>query len=172
MNAESVESSPFIPVLDELSKIEEMNGLDIIEKELVEMARSLAIDPLIGRLAISMNNYLNGNLNEYRILIKFKDRNFGYIYSVSKCKFIKIDTTESYLSEYPFGIEIYIQDFIGLCLGKIQIWDLAGTSIRSWYLGDIYENMIVFFYKYFGEQRRPDLALMVYEAYISHISKA
>lgn len=172
MNAESVESSPFIPVLDELSKIEEMNGLDIIEKELVEMARLLAIDPLIGRLAISMNNYLNGNLNEYRILIKFKDRNFGYIYSVSKCKFIKIDTTENYLSEYPFGIEIYIQDFIGLCLGKIQIWDLAGTSIRSWYLGDIYENMIVFFYKYFGEQRRPDLALMVYEAYISHISKA
>ena len=57
-------------------------------------------------------------------------------------------------------------------MGKIQIWDLAGTSIRSWYLGDIYENMIVFFYKYFGEQRRPDLALMVYEAYISHISKA
>ncbi|MDR0219566.1 MAG: MBL fold metallo-hydrolase [Enterobacteriaceae bacterium] len=168
----NVKPSPFIPVLDEIHEVEENNGLDIIEKELTDIARALAIDPLIGRLAISMNSYLNGALNEYRVLIKFKDRNFGYAYSVSKCQFVKIDTDESYLSEYPFGIEIYIQDFIGLCLGKIQIWDLAGTSIRSWYLGGIYENMIVFFYKYFGEQRRPDLALKVYESYIEKINKA
>ncbi|KTL61317.1 hypothetical protein AA106_09160 [Photorhabdus laumondii subsp. laumondii] len=114
-----------------------------------------------------MGNYINGELSDNRILIKFKDKDFGYVYSVSSCQFTKTYTHENYLSEYPFGVEIYIQDFVGLCLGKIQIWDLAGTSIRSWYLGGIYENIIVFFYKYFGEQRRPDLALKVYEEYIS-----
>ncbi|MCC8382561.1 hypothetical protein GPY51_09020 [Photorhabdus laumondii subsp. laumondii] len=168
MDEESgVELSPFIPVLGELSETEEKNGLATIENELTDMARTLAIDPLVGRLVISMGNYINGELSDNRILIKFKDKDFGYVYSVSSCQFTKTYTHENYLSEYPFGVEIYIQDFVGLCLGKIQIWDLAGTSIRSWYLGGIYENIIVFFYKYFGEQRRPDLALKVYEEYIS-----
>jgi hypothetical protein len=57
----------------------------------------------------------------------------------------------------PFGVELYLNDFNAILLGKIQIWDLGGIGVKSWYLGNTSSSPVGFLYSCFGEQIRPDL---------------
>ncbi|MCA2962155.1 MAG: MBL fold metallo-hydrolase [Silvanigrellales bacterium] len=74
------------------------------------------------------------------------------------------DKTEaqSLLERFPFGVELWFVDFIAILQGEIQVWDIAGTALESWYACDEFEGPVPFFYSYFGENTSVELARKVY----------
>lgn len=137
-----------------------------IDLELQTMAKLILLSPL-GRSLLLINEYLNGPLDSYRFAIKLKlneSKSVLYKLDINSASFSLVFIIDSDLTqEYPFGIELYLVDFVALLHGKIQIWELATTNMRQWYLGDKLQSPVAFLYSYFSEQIRPDLAYRVYE---------
>ena len=48
-------------------------------------------------------------------------------------------------------------DFIGMAEGELQVWDIVGVSVQSWFEGGIFDGLIPFFYSYYGENGSPEL---------------
>ena len=65
----------------------------------------------------------------------------------------------------PYGIELFMSDFIGLISGEIQIWDLGGISMRAWYPDEeeTVHSPVAFMYSYFGEQVNNQLNYKCYK---------
>ncbi len=58
----------------------------------------------------------------------------------------------------PFGFIISLGDFVGLIDGTIQIWDLAGLAVNTWFRNSRTEAVMPLMYSWFGEQAAPHLA--------------
>jgi hypothetical protein len=156
------------PILSKFASLEEQeNAIEKVEKELKYLARSLLVSP-VGIAAININEYLNGLLGSKRIVFHFKVNNFGtasliYAFDLASTSFDKVDVSpDDLMHEFPFGIEMHLEDFYGLITGKIQIWELAGTAIEHWYMSDLFSNVVASLFTIYGEQVRPDLASKIY----------
>ena len=64
---------------------------------------------------------------------------------------------ESLVAQYPFGVCMPLVDFIGMVEGELQIWDIVGVSVQSWFENGIFDGLIPFFYSYYGENGSPEL---------------
>lgn len=149
------------------------SAVRIVESELLHIGRSLLVSKM-GELMISVNEYLNGSLGPNRFLFRFLVGSgadaLQYSFNLRESRFVLDQTpAEIVLETFPFGCEVYLQDFVAVIEGKMAIWDLVGHSLRSWFLGSIYENAVAFLLIYFGEQSRPDLAMMIYKERISRL---
>jgi hypothetical protein len=97
------------------------------------------------------------------------ERAHAYAWDIAAMEFVAVPGLNECdaLRRYPYGIQCFFRDFVAVVRGEQQIWDLAGTAMQSWYLGDSYSTLITAFYEIFGEQARPDLAERVYTAALS-----
>jgi hypothetical protein len=149
-------------------------ALDRIEAELPALAHAMLLSP-VGSLASATHVYLEGPLGPRRILLRLLHgpggRTVQYALDLAEGAFVPDNTpAAAVLRLFPFGLEAHLIDFDAVLTGDLQIWDLAGTAIRSWYLGDKYRNLVSFLYGYFGEQTRPDLAWKVYERAVNNLA--
>jgi hypothetical protein len=165
---------PIRSILGEFrDEFESKEALSHLLEELPFLARAMIVAP-VGILSITINNYLLGCLGTQRVLLRFlegpKGKTFQFALDLSRAEFVPDFTLpEDILRKFPFGIEMHLIDFVGILEGKLQIWDLAATGIRSWYLGDRYINLVAFLFCNYGEQVRPDLASKVYARVINSI---
>lgn len=155
-----------------INKEEARNALIRVEEELCSIAKAMMISE-IGKIAINLREHLNGSLGCRRILFRFLEENnetaIQYALDFSTASFVYDETpTDQLLETFPFGIEVFLVDFFAIIEGKLQIWDLAGNAMRSWYIGDSYTNIISFLYAFYGEQVRPELAKKVYQTVLNN----
>ena len=157
------------PIFESQSKenlIEIESNKELIDSELKNMSSSLLLSAL-GKLLIATNEYLDGGLGPYRFVISLKinkNKSIKYQFNINTASFELEHNSNSDLQiKYPYGIELFLNDFIAILQGKIQIWELATANMRQWYLGDKMDSPIAFLYMYFSEQIRPDLAHKVYK---------
>lgn len=135
-----------------------MQAKKIVENELNLLARALILSPL-GEKIINTHEHDNKACSPIRFVLRFLSDNeydtLTYFLDLNSAEFI-LNHDSAYISPIPFGIELYLKDFIGLLEGKIQIWDLAGIAMQSWYIGIPLESPISFLYSWYGEQVHTD----------------
>jgi hypothetical protein len=159
-------------------EVEAVEALNDVEQVLSAMAREL-YQTAAGQAASSIHRYLAGPLGPQRCVIMLLDgpgnRTHSYAWDIAAMEFVAIPglNERDALRRYPYGIQCFLRDFVAVIRGEQQIWDLAGTAMQSWYLGDSYSTLITAFYEIFGEQARPDLAARVYAAALSkHLARS
>ncbi|MEU8700012.1 MBL fold metallo-hydrolase [Streptomyces sp. NPDC048680] len=165
------------PVMDRFDDDAEANeALQEVEEALVPLAREL-LQTAVGQAASSIHRFLDGRLGPQRCLLMLLDGPGGtthaYAWDIAAMAFVPVGDIGlgTALRRYPYGIQCYFRDFVAVIRGEQQIWDLAGTAMQSWYLGDSYSTMVTAFYELFGEQARPDLAARVYDrALAAHLA--
>lgn len=145
--------------------------LKLVKEELDRMGPALLLSPT-GKRLMEQHVYLGGPLGSRRAVIRLLGSSAAWhlTFDVASCSFELIDIdAEGALRQFPMGIEAHLADFYGVLTGRLQIWDLAGTGMRSWYLGTKYDNLVAFMFAALGEQSRPDLALEVYRRALKRI---
>ncbi|EIK71617.1 hypothetical protein PseBG33_2869 [Pseudomonas synxantha BG33R] len=130
--------------------------------ELQRLAKSLMLF-ITGRKALAMSHYKGRKLGPKRIVFSFASHALGlqdsYALNLISGQF-EAEThnqLESLVEQYPFGICLPLVDFIGMVEGDLQIWDIVGVSVQSWFESGIFDGLIPFFYSYYGENGSPEL---------------
>ncbi|VVP34207.1 hypothetical protein PS862_04533 [Pseudomonas fluorescens] len=132
------------------------------EKELVRIAKSLMLF-ITGRKVIQMSHYRGKKLGSRRIVFSFRCNDLGlrhsYALNMVSGKFeVELDTDlDVLMADYPYGVCMPLVDFMGVVDGTIQIWDIVGVSIKSWFEHGIFDGLIPFFYSYYGGNGSPEL---------------
>jgi hypothetical protein len=165
---------PIQPVLPDTHYFEEPElAIRMVEQELISLGRFLTHHP-VGLALLSTHEHLGQKLGRKRLLLRlmggksFESRQ--YAFDISTASFVP-DTTESeqILKRYPYGVEMYFRDFLGICDGEISIWEVAGVASRPWFVGDGNGNVMHALFSYFGEHTRPDLAAKVLRRSVTHL---
>jgi hypothetical protein len=166
--------APFKPIMGEFERPEEARAaVQRLEAELPFMARGLMLSK-VGTLALATDDYLRGPVGPRRILFRFHEGLdkpvHQYALDFAEGRFVRDDTPdEDFLEVFPFGVEMHLKDFCAMLEGRLQIWDLCGNTMRSWFLGSVYENIVVYLFENYGEQVRQDLAWKVYSAVLERL---
>jgi hypothetical protein len=157
------------PVFNPFTNDEDIKvSLKNIENELIFMSKVLICSKL-GIELTSANEYMNGSTGAtgfvFNIRTGLNDLTYQYGLDLRNGKFIKLASIpfEDLIREYPYGVDVFLEDLCALLDGDIQIWELATANMRQWYLGTKMESPVAFLYKYFSEQVRQDLANKVYK---------
>lgn len=151
-----------IPVLKSKISIDK-EQMRHIESELDNIAKNIIMSSQ-GAAMISVREHMGEHLTSSRFVIQLISDNNSYQWflNLTTAKFEDEEFDEQAIHKYPFGLRMYIQDFIGLMTGNIQIWELATVSAKQWYISSRYESPLAFLYEYFSEQVRPELAEIGY----------
>lgn len=170
-------SAPALATISPITPIAAANyqtDREVVEKELPGLARLLLLTDM-GQLASSTTDYLQGPLGSQRLLFHFltHDKPLQYAWDIARAEFVPVDIPlNEALRRYPFGLRTYLSDFAAVLRGDLQIWDLAGTAMESWYIGDSYSTVITALYFLYGEQMRPDLSARIYQRSLQLIGVA
>lgn len=141
-----------------LSHLDWEKDIKLIENEHVRLARLFSTSPFIKTL-LSINNFLNSEMGPGRFLIIYDGpQKYGYQFNINNISFERVTIEENVLTKYPYGIEMFAADFAAVVKGKLQIWELASTRFRQWYLGEKIYSPLAYLYSFYSEQVRPDLA--------------
>ncbi len=157
------------PITPELSESDGEHSRTLVAAELPRLAREL-IATRTGALATSIHDYLSGPLGAHRALLRLLDPPGRpgavetYAWNVTGPSWDAVPTTsrEEAMTVYPFGIEIFFQDFAALFCGKAQIWDVVGGSYQGWHIGESLDSPVYALFAIYGEHQRPDLAARCY----------
>lgn len=101
----------------------------------------------------------------FSIHLKINERSEGVLFSLNifSAEFeTEKQESQQPQNDFPYGLEMRLNDFYRLIRGDVQIWDLAGTRIKSWFRCPIFEGPVPFLYSYYGENTSPNLARNVY----------
>jgi hypothetical protein len=114
----------------------------------------------IGRRIGRLDEYTGKPLGPSRFLLRLLDTSgkahSHHALNVNEATFERVDISATQaLTEYPFGLEMFAVDFLGLCNGDLHVWDVMNVSSRSWFVGDYRTNMAMFMFEYFGEHVQP-----------------
>lgn len=146
--------------------------LTAIRTALDEVATALLLSPT-GACLIETVDHLCGALGPLRAVFRFTAREGTYhlAFDVVENRFVEVTVTtpDQLLTCFPMGVEVPLSDFYAVVSGEVQIWDVAATNLRGWYVGSKYENLTSFLFTAFGEHARPDLALKVYRSAIARL---
>ncbi|MER8105755.1 MBL fold metallo-hydrolase [Kitasatospora sp. NPDC094016] len=121
-----------------------------------------------GILACSIHEYLSGPLGAHRAVLRLKDGPGGellqFAWDVTAAGFVQVQVTEreEAMAAYPFGAEVFFQDFAALLRGRLQVWDVAGGAMECWHIGSPLDSLVYAFFAIYGEHQRPDLAALSY----------
>ncbi len=132
-----------------------------IETELKKLAIAFMLSE-IGAVAVSTIAASTKMIQPYGLALKLynnkqKTELSYYVLNLNSAQFEQKSAVDVNESTIPFGIELYLNDFYALINGEIQIWDLGGISIKSWYIGNSLNSPVAFLYSYLGEQIQMDL---------------
>lgn len=132
------------------------------QAELQRLAKSLMLF-ITGRKVLAMSHHKGRKLGPKRIVFSFVSHALGrqdsYALNLISGQFEAEvhNQLESLLAHYPFGVCLPLVDFIGMAEGELQVWDIVGVSVQSWFEGGIFDGLIPFFYSYYGENGSPEL---------------
>ena len=168
--------APYPARIQQLVSAEVQIGADDQER-LIGLLAPLAAGILRSKLGMGLlrtNEYLCGPLDGKRLLIRLLCAQNGatiqLALDINSCTFVRVDTSEEeILSTYPFGFECFALDLLAVLDGRLQIWDLSGAAMRTWYLGSKYESPVACMFELLGEQQRPDLARKLYATALSRL---
>lgn len=154
---------------------EKKNKLNFVLAELNSMIPAMMFWDL-GKRILSLTEYQSKPLGRKRFVICLLDGPEKVYVQIAldfiELKFNFDDTPQDKLVEYfPFGLELYYRDFIGVATGEIQIWDIAGIALESWYEGPDFEGPVPFLYSYYGENTSPHLAKLAYTRSLDNLEK-
>lgn len=132
------------------------------QAELQRLAKSLMLF-ITGRKVLAMSHYNGCKLGPKRIVFSFVAHALGrqdsYALNLISGQFEAEahNQLESLVGLYPFGVCLPLVDFIGMVEGDLQVWDIVGVSVQSWFETGIFDGLIPFFYSYYGENGSPEL---------------
>ncbi|MFF3981027.1 MBL fold metallo-hydrolase [Streptomyces sp. NPDC001828] len=121
-----------------------------------------------GMLACSIHEYLSGALGPHRAVLRLKDGPGGdllqFAWDVTTAHFVQVEATgrQEAMAAYPFGAEMFFQDYHALLTGRLQVWDVAGGAMECWHIGRPLDSLVYAFFGIYGEHQRPDLAALSY----------
>jgi hypothetical protein len=142
-------------------------ALEVILAELPRLGREL-LATSTGMTACSIHEYLSGPLGRDRAVLRLKDGPGGdllqFVWDVTTASFAPVPATgrEEAMATYPFGAELFFQDFAALLEGRLQVWDVAGGAMECWHIGPPLDSLVYAFFGIYGEHQRPDLAARSY----------
>ena len=151
------------------------DSIQYVYSSLNKMAQAIMLSKM-GQTASKLIKHNNEPIDDHRILFSFivDDHSpmINFVLNFHAGVFEKIDSGESYADQhYPFGIRFFLQDFVSVLAGSLQIWDLAGVSVKSWYVGSPFDSPITFLYSYLGENIQTDLAYKAYGKTLNHMKE-
>lgn len=132
------------------------------EAELQCLAKSLMLF-ITGRRALAMSHHKGRKLGPKRIVFNFVSRalrrqnSYALNMISGQFEYEPQSQLESLVEQYPFGVCLPLVDFVGMTEGDLQIWDIVGVSVQSWFESGIFDGLIPFFYSYYGENGSPEL---------------
>ena len=132
------------------------------QAELQRLAKSLMLF-ITGRKVLAMSHHKGRKLGPKRIVFSFVSHALGrqdsYALNLISGQFEAEvhNQLESLVAHYPVGVCRPLVDFIGMAEGELQVWDIVGVSVQSWFEGGIFDGLIPFFYSYYGENGSPEL---------------
>lgn len=135
--------------------------------ELNKLAKAFMLSEA-GNLAIDFISSQTHHILSYGLMIKFLSihNHFDitcYALNMNTAEFEPVQNTDINEDEIPFGMELFWNDFLGIISGNIQIWDLGGIAIKSWYIGDKLQSPVAFLYSYYGEQIQSELSFSCFK---------
>lgn len=142
-------------------------ALAVVTAELPRLGREL-LSTATGVLACSIHEYLSGPLDPHRAVLRLKDGPAGqllqFAWDVTTADFVQVEATgrEEAMAAYPFGAEVFFQDYLALLQGRLQVWDVAGGAMECWHIGRPLDSLVYAFFGIYGEHQRPDLAALSY----------
>lgn len=142
-------------------------ALGVVMAELPRLGRELLATGS-GILACSIHEYLSGALGPHRAVLRLKDGPGGgllqFAWDVTTAAFTPVPETtrDEAMARYPFGAELFFQDFVALLEGRLQVWDVAGGAMECWHIGPPLDSLVYAFFGIYGEHQRPDLAARSY----------
>ncbi|MFE9016806.1 hypothetical protein, partial [Streptomyces cyaneofuscatus] len=98
--------------------------------------------------------------------------NTPYAWNLTTADFEPISplTRDQAMARYPFGMELYLQDLLGILRGHVQVWDVAGSSLQCWHIGRPLDSLVYALFAVYGEHERPDLAARSYAYALGHLA--
>ncbi|MFD4904154.1 MBL fold metallo-hydrolase [Kitasatospora purpeofusca] len=142
-------------------------ALELVKQELPRLGRELLATGT-GVLACSIHEYLSGPLGPHRAVLRLKDGPGGellqFAWDVTTADFVRVEATgrEEAMAAYPFGAEMFYQDYLALLEGRLQVWDVAGGAMECWHIGRPLDSLVYALFGIYGEHQRPDLAALSY----------
>lgn len=130
--------------------------------ELPRLGREL-LATSTGMLACSIHEYLSGQLGPHRAVLRLKDgpdaRLLQFAWDITTADFVQVEATgrEEAMAAYPFGAEMFFQDYHALLQGRLQVWDVAGGAMECWHIGQPLDSLVYALFGIYGEHQRPDL---------------
>ncbi|MET8630292.1 MBL fold metallo-hydrolase [Kitasatospora sp. NPDC004669] len=142
-------------------------ALALVEAELPRLGREMLATGT-GAVATSIHEYLAGPLGAHRMVLRLKDGPGGellqYAWDITTATFVRVEATdrEEAMAAFPFGAEVFFQDYAALLQGRLQVWDVGGGAMECWSIGAPLDSPVYAFFRVYGEHQRPDLAALSY----------
>ncbi|MEU6561971.1 MBL fold metallo-hydrolase [Nocardia nova] len=138
------------------------------------LSRGILISDL-GRRLVGIGRERTG-LGAHRLIVKLLThhvpaRSFAWHVRTGAFEEIPDPTLEDALATFPFGLVVHASDLAAVFTGELQIWDIVGIAMRSWYAGDSLNSPVALMFNLYGEQIRPDISCRVYRKQLQIIGE-
>lgn len=169
----SGEVIPLRQIIETRAADEEKAALHDIENELTYLARAILLSPLGQELIYSTRS---GTRSVRPLVLKLllpgsTDRSLAF--DLTHGAFVPVTDLPlaDAISEYPYGMVVHASDLAGVLRGSLQIWDIVGIAMHSWYANDTLGSPVALLFDALGEQARPDISCLVYDLQLEAIKK-
>ncbi|MFJ2825634.1 MBL fold metallo-hydrolase [Streptomyces toxytricini] len=169
----SGEVIPLRRIIATQSAQEEDNALRDIEKELAYLARAILLSPL-GQDLIEATRAADQDLRPLVLkLLRSHREDVSLAFDLGRGAFLPVEDLPlaETLEAYPYGIVVHASDFAAVLRGSLQIWDVVGIAMHSWYANDTFGSPVALLFDALGEQARPDISCKVYDLQLDAIAK-
>jgi hypothetical protein len=133
----------------------------------------------LGQFMVGLKEYMSEPLGPIRMVVCLLDdqgqTDSRWALDVVQAKFVRLATDGDkawLMTRYPFGIVSYLSDFHAVIHGRLQIWDIAGVALRSWFIGSSEASPVAFLYSWYGEHIHPELYEIQYRRKITELGYA
>lgn len=153
---------------------DELADAAAVERELPALARAVLLSEL-GRdlLGLSRTDPELGNGRMVLKLVGDRAPDRTYVLDVAAGAFRREAdlTVQEALRRFPYGIVVHTADLAAVFGGELQIWDIVGVAMRSWYRGDSLRSPVALLYDLYGEQVSPHASCRVYDLQLATIGE-
>ncbi|MFJ3162191.1 MBL fold metallo-hydrolase [Streptomyces kanasensis] len=152
---------------------EEESALRDIEKELTYLARVILLSPL-GQDLIEATRSADRDVTPLVLkLLRSHSEDVSLAFDLGRGAFVPVRDVPlaEALETYPYGMVVHASDFAGVLRGSLQIWDVVGIALHSWYANETFGSPVALLFDALGEQARPDISCRVYDLQLDAIAK-
>ncbi|GHI83930.1 MBL fold metallo-hydrolase [Streptomyces xanthophaeus] len=169
----SGESIPLRQIIPSGSAEQEQAALHDIEKELTYLARVILLSPLGQDLIRSARSGTHGVRPLVLKLLGSHSGDTSLAFDLTHGAFVPVEDIPlaDALRTYPYGMVVHAGDLAGVLRGSLQIWDIVGIALHSWYANDAFGSPVALLFDALGEQARPDISCQVYDLQLETVEK-